>query len=99
IPAQPGLTDHNAAEAEPALIQAVLSHLLARARQVSQSVDTRVKAVVQKCIAYGSVTPRGTAPWRSRIGLVGRCQPFRQCPPRNAFWWWMITVTKPKARL
>ena len=52
IPDQPGLTDPNAAEAEPALIQTVLSHLLARARQVSQSVDTRVKAVLQKCIAY-----------------------------------------------
>src|SRR5262249_5817531 len=58
IPDQPGLTDHNAAEAEPALIQAVLTHSLARARQVSQSVDTRVKAVLQKCIAYDSRSHR-----------------------------------------
>jgi glyoxylase-like metal-dependent hydrolase (beta-lactamase superfamily II) len=44
-------------EAEPALVQAVHFHLLARARHVSQSVDSRIKAVLQKYIGYDSRSP------------------------------------------
>ena len=57
-PDQPGLTDANAAEAEPALVQAVYFHLLARARQVSQSVDSRIKAVLRKYIGCDSRSRR-----------------------------------------
>jgi hypothetical protein len=47
-PVQPGFTNPNAAEAELALIQAMRSQLLARVQDVSQSIRTRVTAVLKQ---------------------------------------------------